>query len=270
LNGFCWQFALFLIDLQPTKIHNPLSLPNCNTKVLGQVYQYFEEIDSTQSILKNLPSEKLADGMLVRAGFQSQGRGQMGSSWEAKANENLTFSVYIEPNRWNLTSPWQLSMWVAVALCQTIQKLLPEAEVRIKWPNDILVHQEKVAGILVENSFRGEHWQNSIIGIGWNILQQNFDPQFSATSMFLAHSTVTDPSACLVSFLEQWEKVPSAHLQNQYLDLLWMKDQWQSIRIEQEERMGCIRNVDENGRLLVEWEDGKVGSYGLKELQFLR
>jgi hypothetical protein len=49
-----------------------------------------------------------------------------------------------------------------------------------------------------------------------------------------------------------------------------MKDQWQSIQAENEERMGCIRNVDENGRLMLEWEDGKVGSYGLKELQFLR
>ena len=208
--------------------------------------------------------------MLVRAGFQSQGRGQMGSSWEAKANENLTFSVYIEPSRWNLTSPWQLSMWVAIALCQTIQQLLPESEVRIKWPNDILVHHEKVAGILVENSFRGEHWQSSIIGIGWNILQQHFDPQFSAISMVLSRSMVTDPSACLVSFLEHWEKVPIAHLQHHYLDLLWMKDQWQNIQVESEERMGCIRNVDENGRLMLEWEDGKMGSYGLKELQFLR
>jgi BirA family transcriptional regulator, biotin operon repressor / biotin---[acetyl-CoA-carboxylase] ligase len=208
--------------------------------------------------------------MVVHAAFQTQGRGQMGSSWEAKANENLTFSVHLEPQHWNLTSPWQLSMWVSVSLARTVQHFLPEELVEIKWPNDILINQKKVAGILVENSFRGDQWTGSTVGIGWNILQMNFPSHYSATSMKMVNAQESNPIIYLSRFLEHWESESQSHIQRPYLERLWRKDQWQSIRMEQDERRGCIRNVDENGRLVVELEDGRVESYGLKELQFLR
>lgn len=259
-----------MIDLQPTKIHNPLLLPNINTQVLGQVYQYFEEIDSTQSFIKNLPSEKLADGMVVQAGFQTQGKGQMGSRWEAQPGENLTFSVYLDPEHWKMQSPWQLSMWVSTALCKTIQSFLPLAEVRVKWPNDILISNKKVAGILVENSFRGDHWQNSVIGIGWNIFQDTFHPDFLATSMKLEGCSLPEMSNYLKEFLQVWEILSPHQNQEKYLDLLWRKDQWQMIQRGAVQLGGCIRGVDENGKICMEWEDGKIQHYSLKELQFLR
>ena len=208
--------------------------------------------------------------MLVQAGFQTQGRGQMGSSWEAKAGENLTFSVYLKSDRWPLNSPWHVSMWVATALCHTVQSFLPLAEVRIKWPNDILISNKKVAGILVENSFRGDHWQNSVIGIGWNIFQEKFHPDFLATSMKLEGGILPATSHYLKEFLQEWEVLSPIQIQKEYLDLLWRKDQWQMIQRGNEQLGGCIRGIDENGKIRMEWEDGTVGTYGLKELQFLR
>jgi len=208
--------------------------------------------------------------MLVQAGFQTHGRGQMGSIWEAQSGENLTFSVYLQPERWPLNSPWHLSMWVATALCQTIQSLLPQAQVKIKWPNDILIQDKKVAGILVENSFRGDHWYSSEIGIGWNIHQQQFNPQFLATSMGLNGAKSADLLEYLGIFLETWEGLLTQSIQPMYLNRLWRWNEWQTLRLGEENRTGCIRNVEKGGRLVVEWEDGTLGSYGLKELQFLR
>jgi BirA family biotin operon repressor/biotin-[acetyl-CoA-carboxylase] ligase len=247
-----------------------LSLPNLKTNILGQVYHYFDELPSTHDYIKNLSSENLSDGMVVRAGFQSAGRGQMGSSWEVVPFSNLTFSIYLETKHWPASHPFQWSQWIAVSVATWVQQCLPYHEVSIKWPNDILVGNRKIAGILIENSFRGEHWHCGFVGIGLNVLQMDFPEDQVATSFQLELANCCDVEKHLEGLLSNLELVFRMDVGSAYQNLLWMKGKLQKVMIGNEEKFGWIAGTDEEGRLIFVSEDGTTGIYGMKEITFFR
>ena len=120
-----------------------------------------ERTDSTNSLLRQL----IAEGNppeFIYAGFQTAGRGQTGNGWESAPDKNLLCSILL-PARKNL---FELNIVVAVA----VQRLLGDG-FTIKWPNDIYWGDKKIAGILIENAIIGNEVRYSIVGIGLNVNQ---------------------------------------------------------------------------------------------------
>jgi BirA family biotin operon repressor/biotin-[acetyl-CoA-carboxylase] ligase len=134
---------------------------------LGAKLHYFAEIDSTNTHARRLAEQGGREGEIVIANSQTQGRGRLGRRWVSPPNGNLYFSVILRPQLPPAHAP-QITLMAAVALVETLQFFLPVSPV-IKWPNDILTDDKKIAGILTEVSCGPEHVDFVILGIGVNL-----------------------------------------------------------------------------------------------------
>lgn len=137
---------------------------------------HLEEIKSTNSwVLEQLSNgNELPEGEIVWTSRQTAGRGQVGNSWEAEPDKNLSMSVLLRPEWLAPRDQFVISQITAMAVCSVVKKCLPEHNVSIKWPNDIYVGDEKIAGILIENKLQGVKFAVSVLGIGLNINQERW------------------------------------------------------------------------------------------------
>jgi BirA family biotin operon repressor/biotin-[acetyl-CoA-carboxylase] ligase len=131
-------------------------------------------IDSTNSFLKKLSTEKvLSDYTIVCAEYQTKGRGQMGTKWQSNNGKNLIFSMLINFEDLPIDYRFYISMAVSLGIISTLNTKV-DGNFKIKWPNDIMSGKDKLAGILIENTFKGTNINRSIIGIGLNVNQEDF------------------------------------------------------------------------------------------------
>ncbi|MBK8193572.1 MAG: biotin--[acetyl-CoA-carboxylase] ligase [Lewinellaceae bacterium] len=265
-----------------------------NTLFVGKVYYRFDELRSTNDHAAELVAKsKPPEGTVVRADSQTAGRGQYGSRWESAAGKNLTISVILYPVWLEAQTQFYLSMAVALALHDTVHECVsrhhalhdhPPSTVRrlpstvIKWPNDLYLGDRKAGGILIQNTLSGQFLQSSIVGIGLNINQLEFDPSLpNPTSLGLESGASFDLEAVCDSLLECLER--------RYLQL--KSGHREAIKAEYEGRLyrlgvparyaradgtafsGIIRNVGTDGRLRVENETGQEEVFDLKEIRFL-
>ena len=121
-----------------------------------------DSIDSTNSYVLSLQKTGLLkEGLVVTANYQSGGNGQRGKTWESNINENLLLSVVIEL-RISVSKQFEISKLVSLSICDLLTDL--GLNPKIKWPNDILVSKQKIAGILIQNKLQGNLIIHSIIG----------------------------------------------------------------------------------------------------------
>jgi BirA family transcriptional regulator, biotin operon repressor / biotin---[acetyl-CoA-carboxylase] ligase len=127
------------------------------TLFVGKNTIFLPEIPSTNSyathLLKNV---NLAEGTVVHTANQTQGRGQWDKRWSSEPSSNLTVSVVLKPTFLELKKQFLLYQIAALACYDTIAGLLNNSQydIKIKWPNDILINRKKTAGILIENKTR--------------------------------------------------------------------------------------------------------------------
>jgi len=137
------------------------------TKIIGRDVRVFEQTTSTNDVIEKLARDGVKEGVVVFAESQTKGRGRLGRKWISPAHKGLWFSLLLRPDL-RPQEATQLTVASATALCRAIHSetgLNPE----IKWPNDILVHGKKVAGILTEMSAELDRVQHVILGIGVNM-----------------------------------------------------------------------------------------------------
>lgn len=130
------------------------------------------DIDSTNNFLKNYHPVVPKEMTLVTATNQSRGRGQQGNSWESERGKNLLFSLRIHPHMIDANRQFILSQAIALAICETLR--LYTDNITVKWPNDIYWNDQKICGILIENTLSGKRIETCIIGVGININQKTF------------------------------------------------------------------------------------------------
>ena len=122
-------------------------------------------------------------GTVVRAGYQTNGRGQRGTTWDSAASNNLLFSLYLDSRSIGPDEQFAISRGLSIAMCEALQPLVGEAKLEIKWPNDILLDGRKLCGFLIENSIKGNKLEWTIVGIGLNVNQVDFGKLKDATSL---------------------------------------------------------------------------------------
>ena len=157
---------------------------------------------STQSDLAELVNASVAkSGEVIAAEYQSNGRGRLDRTFEAPPQSALLFSFYIAPKR--AVSDWGfISFLAALALRDVITDQLAE-KVNLKWPNDILIGDKKVAGLLAQQIGEGV-----IVGIGLNVAMSTDElPVPTATSLLLADSNLLDRNLILSAFLNHFENL---------------------------------------------------------------
>ena len=212
------------------------------------------------------------EGLVVTANFQTGGNGQRGKSWESSIGDNLLISIVIEPNI-STKNQFLLSKCVALALYDLLT-LYTDA-VSIKWPNDILVGKQKIAGILIQNILKGNAITHSVIGVGVNVNQTKFkaySPQ--ATSLKLLLNKTFDISIiqeellkCLAERIKQLRS--EADQEKEHLSALFLNNKVAAFESEGQKFMGIIKGVSQSGKLHIRLEDDSITTFDNQEVKFL-
>ncbi len=136
------------------------------TQRIGSHIVVLDETDSTNREVMRQAESGADEGLIVIADFQTQGRGRLGRSWHTAGHDSLAISILLRPNISPEQVP-QLSLLTAVALQRALALHAPET--RIKWPNDLLLHGAKIAGILTEMRAEPGQVHAVVLGIGLNV-----------------------------------------------------------------------------------------------------
>lgn len=205
-------------------------------------------------------------GLTIIAGSQTQGKGQRGKTWEDIPTQSLLMTIVVTPER-TLEEQFAFNATVAVAISKVLLSIYEHWDVRVKWPNDIIINDKKAGGILIENVIRGDNWDYSIIGLGMNVLQDYFPTYLPyATSMKMASGTAFSIPELLVKIrseilLNIYTAIPALEIIKKYNEVLYRKDMSQGFTDGTDSWNGVIREVQADGRLLVQLADGSFAAY---------
>ncbi|KAB1232050.1 biotin--[acetyl-CoA-carboxylase] ligase [Chryseobacterium viscerum] len=231
---------------------------------------YLKECSSTNDEISKFLLYENANFIGLHTFNQTKGRGQYGNVWTPTAGKNLAYTLAVNTQD-ILCSDFMLNYYTAMIVRDFLAKL-SDSEVKIKWPNDIILKGKKIVGILIEKKKINQN-NYFIIGTGINILQENFDEISNAGSLFTQTGVVFDPEDLALNlheFLsEKLKSIPSdKEILDGFNENLFRKDLISVFEIEKARQNGIIRNVDEQGKLWIELEDG-MHSFYHKEVKLL-
>lgn len=245
-----------------------------NTLFMGHKLVFVPECHSTNDEAQRLLQQKgSADGLVVITANQTAGRGQRGNTWITEPGKNLTFSIGLKPHFLDPKRQFYLSMAVSLGLLDGLTGLLPTAEVKIKWPNDMMLNGKKTCGILIENQLMGQMLDRSVVGIGLNVNQVSFSIA-TATSLGAEAGHEFDLNELFSQLLQ---KIEARYLQlkagefdrlkYEYEQHLYWRDEVHDFVVNEESVSGIIETVSEEGKLEV-LIDGKLKQFAFKEISY--
>lgn len=144
----------------------------------------FDRLPSTNDYAQHLLAASPPDRTVIWARDQFAGRGQRGNHWLSEPGSNLTLSVIVYP-RLPTSRLFALSQASALAMWATARHFAPQAEVLLKWPNDLLIDGRKAGGILIETQLQGSQVSSAVLGLGLNVNQEVFPPDLAPRSYSL-------------------------------------------------------------------------------------
>ncbi|MGE0771298.1 MAG: biotin--[acetyl-CoA-carboxylase] ligase [Cyclobacteriaceae bacterium] len=245
-----------------------------STLFMGKNLVYVPECHSTNSLAADLLDRHTApEGTLVITDRQTKGRGQRGNTWTTEARSNFTLSLILKPTFLKADQQFFLNMSVSLGIRQYLGQYVG-GNASIKWPNDIMIGDKKVCGVLIENGLQGGQLATSIVGIGLNVNQQHFEYP-NATSLSLQTGTRYNLAAeleLLISRIESYylllRQQKFNDLEQQYLDHLFRKSELRAFKVAGQTCQGRIQGVDQAGHLLIEI-DGVMRKFGFKEIEYV-
>ena len=245
-----------------------------NTLFMGKNLVFVPDCPSTNTLALQISQQSpVNEGTLVITDNQTAGKGQRGNVWEAEPHQNLTFSLILKPGFLAVSQQFFLNIVICLALRDYLKEKTSN-NIYIKWPNDILVPEKKISGVLIENQLQGRAITNTIAGIGFNVNQVNFGAA-RATSLAAITGATFELERELHAILGHIE---SRYLQlrqgqyetlmNQYLAALFQRHEKHLFSSNGTEFEGTIEDLDASGKLRVN-VDGHLRSFGIKEIQYL-
>lgn len=244
-----------------------------NTLFFGKTLVFVPECHSTNSLASELALNKTADGTVVITANQTAGRGQRGNTWLVEPGMNFTFSLVLFPKFLAVKDQFFLHRFVSLSLTDYLENYFGD-EPKIKWPNDILIKGKKVCGILIENQLSGIQLTQSIIGIGLNVNQKEFDLP-SASSMTALSGKQFDLKVELEKLLHalerrylQLKQGKTTELNRDYLNKMYWRDEFHFFSSYEEKFEGKIIGTNETGRLQIE-VDKTIRTFDVKEVSYL-
>ncbi len=166
-------------------------------------------------------------------------------------------------------------MAISLGICDFLKQYIPACS--IKWPNDIYVMNDKIAGILIESSLTGDRIDYTIAGIGLNINQTVFSKQIpNPVSLSQITGTGYDLKLCLgklsASLDKRYKQLISGEtgkIRNEYVSKLYRLNEWRVFKDEKQKYEGKILSVSDEGKLIIVRKDNKMSEYAFKEVEFI-
>ena len=225
---------------------------------------HIDETDSTNRWLR----ENAQGDCVVVAEYQTAGRGQGSNSWESERGKNLLFSMLYHPRLIPANRQFSISMAISLAIVDALGEQI--GDVSIKWPNDIYWRNGKIGGILIENQLSGSSIKDSIIGVGINVNQQQFHSDApNPVSLWQIHGYETDRELLLNNILDRFSEYIGKDVKERYMGMLYRRRGFHPYCDEEGAFMAELKNVEDDGHLLLSDENGRERRYAFKEVSFI-
>ncbi len=247
------------------------------TRVMGREIISIDKTDSTNQDAMKLAQKGGQEGWVVVARHQLHGKGRRGKGWSSPGGQNLYMSVLLRP-RIPLKKASFLMLLAAVAVAETLSDYIPKG-VFIKWPNDIMVTDKKISGILLEKGkdVNGEDFFVLGVGVNVNCTRQEIPPELSeiATSLYLELGYSVSVKDVLFKLLNRLDHGYCLYLSSDFDTIIQRFRAFErttgrrvTIDIAGERISGHAVGIDEDGFLLVQDDNGKVSKVISGDLQF--
>lgn len=230
---------------------------------------YFPVIDSTNSEAERQLSYGRKGPFAIASSCQTKGRGRLGRDWHSATADNLYLSVAFEPN----ISPQALqhfTLWAGIHVCRALQSHVPNAPLKIKWPNDLHCGGRKFAGMLTEAKMDADSLRSIIFGIGLNV---NSNPaQFpkeicrTATSLYAVHGAELSLNAIAATVIVAIQAAydtcilgeGTENIVDAWTPLSSLNGQVVTAIMNGREIIGTASGIDESGALILQLPDGST------------
>ncbi|UII29007.1 biotin--[acetyl-CoA-carboxylase] ligase [Fulvivirga maritima] len=242
------------------------------TLFIGKNLVFLPSCHSTNDIAQELLSEGTIEGTVIITENQTNGRGQRGNGWESEPGKNLTFSLILKPTFLSVNQQFELNRVVSLGICDFLKTY--KTGFQVKWPNDIYYHDRKICGILIQNSIKKGHIDSSIVGIGLNINQQDFNEEKPISLSQIIGEAISLPEALenLAQHIETRYLTLRAGnrelLRKDYLHHLYRFGEEYLYKANNEVFNGRITDVSPEGRLEVQSNSG-IQHFDFKEVEFI-
>lgn len=246
------------------------------TKIPFKILNLTECSSTNDEAKKWIKELKHPEGLVVYTLKQSEGKGMGNNKWVSENNKNLTCSVVLSPNL-QLKNAFILNCIIALVVVEILENFGIQ-NIKIKWPNDILVNDKKIAGILIENINFKNNIKHTIVGIGLNINQIKFNNTLlhrKATSILLETKVENSIKEILHQLLDNLAKTYSKSKINpieifqKYIQQLYLMDTESWFKVNEEKIQLTIRGIGNDGTLVTEDQEGNRRKFYSKEIQFL-
>jgi BirA family biotin operon repressor/biotin-[acetyl-CoA-carboxylase] ligase len=231
------------------------------TEILGSKIYFFETIESTQDFALELASKHYENGSLIIAQKQTKGRGRLDRKWVSPKG-GIWFSILLKPNL-EIMQVSLFPMLTSLALAFTIEKIL-KLKPNLKWPNDVMLKNKKVAGILVDASVESNQIEYIVIGVGINFkikpktIAKIINSRNNRITTLVNHNQDADPVLFLQDFLFEFERLYNKLMTNNFKEI---KTEWEkrsstlgkniSVSTPNGEVKGRAISLDDDGALLI-------------------
>lgn len=216
------------------------------------------------------------EGTVFLAHEQTAGRGQTNNYWESEPGKNLTFSIVFYPDFLEIRHQFLLSKVVSLGIYQALSKYIEP--LKIKWPNDIYAGNNKLGGILIENSIMSGMLKSSVAGIGLNVNQtifrSNAPNPVSLKSLTNEHFDTDVVLKEVLSGINTYYSLLKAgeyeKIDREFVSVLYWLNENHQFRTDDAIFEGEIIGVNEIGQLLIRKINGAILEFHFKEVEFLQ
>jgi len=262
IAGFLKEIGNYEIDYIPTgKIKE-----NLDTKYIGKEIYTFHEVESTNSVAKFLAGYEAPEGTVVISEIQTKGKGRRGKKWESPVG-GIWLSIILKPDIDPSKAPI-ITLATGVAVAKTLREMNIDA--RIKWPNDILINNKKVCGILTEANAKFNTVDHVIVGVGidtkldTDILAD--DLREGTTSLSKETDKEIKESKIIAKFLNEFEKIYNLFKDEKFDEILY---EWRTMAqtignyVEIKQPLGKVYRgvavgINNQGALILELGNGEL------------
>lgn len=212
---------------------------------------------------------------LLTTDYQTAGRGQRGTSWEADTNANLLFGFIFHPTPLLANQQFFLSEALALAVRSALSNYTKD--VMVKWPNDVYWRDKKICGMLLEHTLCGKHIATTLTGVGININQESFKSD-APNPISLKQITGQTINRCEVlehiidNFSKRYDMIvngQSSTLHKEYMQHLYRGKGLYPYKDINGTFNAQIEHISPIGTLSLKREDGTTTHYAFKEVTFI-
>ena len=277
---FLWTLSAGGYSAKTTHMHNLADIKkDFHPRIIGSCIEVLDQVDSTNELAKHYVRRGCAEGLVIVADSQTEGKGRAGRSWASIPGLGIYFSTVIIPQGKQELLP-QFTLMAGVAAILAIQEFC-QAKTTLKWPNDILSGGKKLCGILCETCPTASDVMAVVVGIGINVNQLTFPEEIQATATslkILNNGASVDRNALIHSLMR--------HIDAEYMAMNLpggvekLIEKWSShsdlfgkeitFKVGNVSIQGQALGLNEAGNLIIATEDGKQTAYAAGEITAIR